>query len=226
MSRKGSTESTPSPGNGLRTTKPPPSSWRCAVTIFSALRIFSVVILPCLHSHSELTDSALNDVARGRRIRVGTRYQGGAAEVRALDALIKLVRCASSLQTRLEAGLRAEGFTATQFGTLEALLHLGSLEPCELGPQLLTSRPSVVLLGAQLPDRGLVRGKPVEGDRRRVKIELTPAGRRTIHKAFQKHARRVARELSALSAAEQEQLGRLCKRLGRPGIAIEIRAKP
>ena len=147
---------------------------------------------------------------------VGTHYRGGAAEVRALDALIKLVRCTSSLQTRLEVGLREAGFTPTQFGVLEAILHLGPLEPCELGPKLLTSRPNVVLLVDQLEGRGLVRRKPVEGDRRRVRIDLTPAGRRAIDKAFQKHARRVAKELSALSAPEQEQLGRLCKRLGRP----------
>jgi len=146
---------------------------------------------------------------------VGTHHQGAAAEVRALDALIKLVRCASALQGRLEAGLREAGFTGTQFGVLEALLHLGPLEPCQLGPRLLTSRPNVILLVDQLEERGLVRRKPVEGDRRRVRVELTPAGRRTIEGAFRKHAQRVARELSALSAAEQEQLGRLCKRLGR-----------
>jgi MarR family 2-MHQ and catechol resistance regulon transcriptional repressor len=128
------------------------------------------------------------------------------------------VRCTTSLQSRLEAGLRAEGFTATQFGILEALLHLGPLEPCELGPKLLTSRPNVVLLVDQLEERGLVRRKPVKNDRRRVRIELTAAGRRAIHRAFQRHARRVAQEFSALSAADQEQLGRLCKRLGRPAL--------
>jgi MarR family 2-MHQ and catechol resistance regulon transcriptional repressor len=147
---------------------------------------------------------------------MGTHYKGGAAEVRALDALIKLVRCTSSLQARLEVGMREEGFTPTQFGVLEALLHLGPLEPCELGPKLLTSRPNVVLLVDQLEERGLVRRKPVEGDRRRVRIELTPAGSRAIHRAFQKHVRRAVEELSALSAAEQELLGQLCKRLGRP----------
>jgi MarR family 2-MHQ and catechol resistance regulon transcriptional repressor len=147
---------------------------------------------------------------------LGTHYKGGAAEVRALDALIKLLRCTSSLQARLEGGLREEGFSPTQFGILEALLHLGPLEPCELGPKLLTSRPNVVLLVDQLEERGLVRRQPVESDRRRVRIELTAAGKRAIQRAFPKHARRVVNELSALSASEQEQLGRLCKRLGRP----------
>jgi MarR family 2-MHQ and catechol resistance regulon transcriptional repressor len=147
---------------------------------------------------------------------MGTHYRGRPAEVRALDALIKLVRCTSSLQARLGAGLKEAGFTPTQFGILEALHHLGPLEGWELGPKLLTSRPNVVLLVDQLEERGLVRRKPVEGDRRRVRIELTPAGARAIDSAFQKHAQRVAHELSVLSAPEQAQLGRLCKRLGLP----------
>jgi MarR family transcriptional regulator, 2-MHQ and catechol-resistance regulon repressor len=146
---------------------------------------------------------------------VGTHYQGHPAEVRALDALVKLVRCAESVQGRLEVGIREEGVTPSQFGVLEALLHLGPLEPCELGPKVLTSRPNMVLLVDQLEVRGLVRRVPVVGDRRRVRVELTAAGRRAISKAFQRHLPRVVSELSALSAAEQEQLGRLCKRLGR-----------
>ena len=117
---------------------------------------------------------------------MGTHYQGHAAEVRALDALIKLVRCAASLQGRLEIGIREEGFTQSQFGVLEALLHLGPLEPCELGPKVLTSRPNMVLLVDQLEERGLVRRVPVPGDRRRVRVELTAAGRRAIGKAFQR----------------------------------------
>jgi MarR family 2-MHQ and catechol resistance regulon transcriptional repressor len=154
---------------------------------------------------------------------MGTRYQGAAREVRALDALVKLVRCAASVQARLEPGIRAQGLSPNQFGVLEALLHLGPLEPCELGPKLLTSRPNVVLLVDQLEERGLVRRVPVESDRRRVRVELTAAGRRTIGKAFQQHARRVADELSALSPQEQDQLGRLCKQLGRGGESARAR---
>src|SRR5919204_2806582 len=112
-----------------------------------------------------------------RRIRVGTHYRGPANEVRALDLLIKLSRCASSLSERLEGHLREEGLAPSQFGLLEALLHLGPLEPCELGPKLLTSRPNVILLVDQLEARGLVRRVPVPGDRRRVRIELTGKGR-------------------------------------------------
>ena len=146
---------------------------------------------------------------------MGSRHHGPAEEKRALDALVKLVRCASSVQARLEPALRAEGFTGNQFGVLEALLHLGPLEPCQLGPKLLTSRPNVILLVDQLEERGLVRRAAVPGDRRRVRVELTRVGKRVIASAFAGHARRVVRELSILSAGEQQALASLCRRLGR-----------
>lgn len=147
---------------------------------------------------------------------MGTHYRGRPDEVRSLDLLIKLTRCAASLSDRLEAHLREEGFTASQFGLLEALLHLGPLEPCELGPKLLTSRPNVVLLVDQLEERDLVRRLPVPHDRRRVCVELTAKGRRAIEKAFGNHLSRLLAETSRLSPAEQEELARLCRKLGKP----------
>ena len=146
---------------------------------------------------------------------MGTHYRGRPAEVRALDLLIKLSRCASALSDRLEEPLREQGFSATQFGLLEALLHLGPLEPCELGPKLLTSRPNVVLLVDQLERRGLVRRVPVAHDRRRVLVELTAKGRRVIENTFANHLSRVVAEVSRLSASEQEELARLCRKLGK-----------
>jgi MarR family 2-MHQ and catechol resistance regulon transcriptional repressor len=146
---------------------------------------------------------------------MGTHYRGRPAEVRALDLLIKLSRCASSLSDRLGGPLREGGLTPSQFGLLEALLHLGPLEPCELGPKLLTSRPNVVLLVDQLERRELVRRVPVEHDRRRILVELTPRGRRAIEKAFANHLSRLLAETSRLDPGEQEELARLCRKLGK-----------
>src|SRR5207253_9532336 len=132
---------------------------------------------------------------------MGTHYPGHAAEVRALDALIKLVRCAASLQGRLEIGIREEGFTPSQFGVLEALLHLGPLEPCELGPKVLTSRPNMVLLVDQLEERRLVRRVPVPGDRRRGRVDQTAAGGRALAEPLQRHVPRLVEDFSALPPA-------------------------
>lgn len=156
-----------------------------------------------------------------------THYQGAPAEVRALDALIKLSRCAATVQERLAAGLRDDGagLSPSQFGLLEALLHLGPQEPCDLGPRLLTSRPNVVLLVDQLEERRLVRRAAVEGDRRRVRVHLTGPGRRAAQQVFRRHLARVVAEFSALTAGEQERLAELCKRLGRGNLTAPGRAR-
>ena len=50
------------------------------------------------------------------------------AEIRALNAYIKLVRASESVFGRIGQNLRAEGGqTLSQFGVLEALWHLGPL---------------------------------------------------------------------------------------------------
>jgi MarR family transcriptional regulator, 2-MHQ and catechol-resistance regulon repressor len=146
---------------------------------------------------------------------MGTHYRGRPAEVRALELLIKLVRCAASVSDRLERHLKEDGFTGSQFGLLEALLHLGPLEPCELGPKLLTSRPNIVLLVDQLERRGLVRRVPIPHDRRRILVELTAKGRAAIVRTFTNHLQRLLVETSRLSAREQEDLARLCRKLGK-----------
>ncbi len=134
--------------------------------------------------------------------------------MRALDALIKLVRCTAAVQGRLDASIRGYGVTPSQFGLLEALLHLGPQEPCDLGPKLLTSRPNVVLIVDQLEERRLVRRAPVPGDKRRVLVALTRAGSRLARRLFEKHVERVVETFAPLSAADQEDLAVLCKRLG------------
>ena len=145
---------------------------------------------------------------------MGTHYQGERTAVRALDALIKLVRCTAAVQGRLDASIRGQGVTPSQFGLLEALLHLGHQEVCDLGSKLLTSRPNVVLIVDQLEERGLVRRAPVPGDKRRVLVALTPAGRRLAGRLFEERVERVVETFAPLGAGEQEELAALCKRLG------------
>ncbi len=146
---------------------------------------------------------------------MGTHYQGKPAEVRALDAYIKLMRCAMSVSSRLERPLRRKGFTENQFGTLETLLHLGPLPQYELGAKLFTSRPNVTLVVRQLEERGLVRRERSGDDARCVIVSLTPAGRRLIERLFQEQLRAIVEEFSVLEPGEQVELARLAKKLGR-----------
>jgi MarR family 2-MHQ and catechol resistance regulon transcriptional repressor len=68
-----------------------------------------------------------------------------------------------------------------------------------------------------LEKRGLVQRKRSETYRRYFIVHLTHEGHALISKIFPPHADVIAKELSALTAAEQDTLGSLCKKLGRKG---------
>jgi MarR family 2-MHQ and catechol resistance regulon transcriptional repressor len=146
---------------------------------------------------------------------MGTKHRGPKEEVRALDVYVKLVRAADSVSARLGPQIAAAGLTGSQFGALEALLHLGPLYQKDLGEKLLKSSGNMTLVIDNLEKRGLVRRARDSEDRRFTTVHLTEEGRELITRAFPAHARAVAREMSVLTPAEQEELGRLCRKLGR-----------
>jgi MarR family transcriptional regulator, 2-MHQ and catechol-resistance regulon repressor len=146
---------------------------------------------------------------------MGTHYRGSRVEVRALDAFIKLMRVANTLRARMESELRRVGLTESQLGVLEMLLHLGPLRQCEIGEKLLISRANVTLVVDRLAESGWVRRERHPEDRRSNIVQLTAEGRKRIERLFPDHVRRIVDVLSPLSAAEQEQLGSLCRAVGR-----------
>jgi MarR family transcriptional regulator, 2-MHQ and catechol-resistance regulon repressor len=146
-----------------------------------------------------------------------TKYDGARDEVRALDAYIKLVRAAETITGRLDREIDAAGLSWSQFGALEALLHLGPLCQRDLGEKLLKSTGNITMVVDNLEKRGLVRRERGERDRRYVTVHLTEEGRRLIRELFPRHAANITRELQVLTPEEQEELGRLCKKLGLGG---------
>ena len=145
---------------------------------------------------------------------MGTHHQGPPDEVRALDAFIKLVRASESLRTRLHQHLAAADLTESQFGVLEAVYHLGPLCQKDIGKKLLKSGGNITMVVVNLEKRGLIRRERAAANRRFVTVHLTDEGRRLIRRVFPRHVEALVREMGVLSAREQEDLGRLLKRLG------------
>ena len=143
-----------------------------------------------------------------------THHQGPRAEVTALDAYIKLMRAADALNARLAPVLEKYGLTHSQFGVLEALLHLGPLCLGELARKILRSGGNLTMVAGNLERDGLVRRVASPDDRRVKRLELTAKGKSLIQKAFREHSRDLTRAMGALSPAEQQALGRLAKKLG------------
>lgn len=145
---------------------------------------------------------------------MGTKYQGTKDEIRALNAFIKLVRAADSVSGRVEAHFASLHLTVSQFGVMESLLHIGPMHQKDLGRKILKSGGNITMVVDNLEKRGLVERVKDEQDRRHYFVRLTEKGERLIKSFFPTHVARIVKEMGALTKAEQDELGRLCKKVG------------
>lgn len=145
---------------------------------------------------------------------MSTRYRGSAAERRALDAYIRLMRASASVATRLDRRLRGFGITESHFGILEMLHHLGPLHPREITRKRFTTGGNTTYVVRVLEREGLVARAQDPGDGRASLVSLTAKGRRRVEAILPGHVEAIVREFAVLSAAEQEELGRLCRIVG------------
>ncbi|MGM0575244.1 MAG: MarR family winged helix-turn-helix transcriptional regulator [Myxococcota bacterium] len=152
---------------------------------------------------------------------MGTHYHGDEDVRRALDAYIKLMRAAETIKSRLGRALAEHGLTMSQLGVLETLLHLGPMCQRDIGRKLLVSGGNVTTVVDNLQKRSLVRRQRGEQDRRFVTVHLTDEGRGLIEGVFPQHAREIRRLMSGLSLEELDQLGDLCRSLGRTAAEVD-----
>lgn len=144
-----------------------------------------------------------------------THFEGCEGIVRALNAYINLVRASDSVLSKVAVHLESEGVTMGQFAVLEALLHLGPMCQHALAEKLLRSGGNMTLVVDNLQKQGWVKRQRQEKDRRMVEIHLTPKGRTLITRIFPEHAKVIARVMAELTPAEQEDLRRIARKLGR-----------
>ena len=145
---------------------------------------------------------------------MSTHYKGTENEVRALEAFVKFVRAYDSMRIRIDCLNTTGELTDTQFGVLEALYHLGALHQNDLGEKLLTSKSNVVAVVDRLEGIGMVERRRSTEDRRYVFIHLTETGRDAVEEILPVHVAAITEEMSSLTAEEQIEFGRLCKKLG------------
>lgn len=144
-----------------------------------------------------------------------THYKGTTKEVLALDTFIKLNRAAEALGSRLNQRGTLEGLTASQFGVLETLYHLGPMCAGEISSKLLKSGGNITLVIDNLEKQGLVRRERDANDRRMVIVSLTPEGEALISRVFPEHLAKIVAEMNCLTPEEQQTLGTLCRKLGK-----------
>jgi MarR family 2-MHQ and catechol resistance regulon transcriptional repressor len=146
---------------------------------------------------------------------MGRNFKGSPEEERALDTYIKLARASNTAMAYAKAGLDAAGLSYSQFAVLEALYHIGPLHLGELARRILKSSGNLTLVIDNLEKRGLVKRQQQGDDKRFFLATITPSGRKLIAKIFPNHARQIIQVMDRLTFTEQEQLGRLCRKLGK-----------
>ena len=140
-----------------------------------------------------------------------------AKQRQALGAYVKLVRAAETATARIHRYLSETGLTVSQFGVLEALFSLGPLCQKDLGEKILKSSGNITLVLDNLEKRSLVQRERGIKDRRFITVSLTPDGERLIREVFPRHVLAVTDEMAFLTTDEQDELGRLCRKLGKKG---------
>jgi MarR family transcriptional regulator, 2-MHQ and catechol-resistance regulon repressor len=142
-----------------------------------------------------------------------TRQYGKKADT-ALTMWVKLARAYAVLGHSAAENIRSFGLTEPQFGVLETLGHLGPMLTGELGRKRLVSGGNVTVVVDNLMKQGLVERKVCTEDRRQIYVQLSTKGRRLFEKIFPKHADFIVSLVGILSEEEQQELGRLLKKLG------------
>jgi len=133
----------------------------------------------------------------------------------ALSLWVKLARASATFGRLTAANIHSFGLTVPQFSVVECLGHLGPLTLGELSRKQLVSGGNITCVIDNLEKEGLVERTHRRNDRRVIVAQLTAKGKTRFDQMFREHAAFVATMASALSAAEQRQLGDLLRKLGR-----------
>jgi DNA-binding MarR family transcriptional regulator len=93
----------------------------------------------------------------------------------------------------------------------------------ELNHHVLLSQPALSRLVHRLTERGMIECQPDPADGRGVRVSLTAAGRALQRQIGRRHARSVARAMTAaLAPGELRQLATICLKLARQPVAMSV----
>lgn len=146
----------------------------------------------------------------------------GPATAAALKLFVVLTRAQTAVARHTEADIARHGLSEGEFAILEVLYHRGPLLLGELQRKVLVSSGGITYLVDRLVEKGLVERQECPTDRRARYAALTGAGEALIGRIFPAHARTIARAVSGLSRAEQNQAVALLRKLGLAAEALPL----
>jgi MarR family transcriptional regulator, 2-MHQ and catechol-resistance regulon repressor len=143
----------------------------------------------------------------------------------ALKVWVVLSRAQAAVAAHAEADAARHGLSPTEFGALEALYHKGALLVGELQRAVLKSSGGITYVVDRLQEKGLVKRRACEEDRRATYAELTPEGRALMDGIFPLHAASIEAATSGLTREEKREIVTLLKKLGLAAARLSLPEK-
>jgi MarR family transcriptional regulator, 2-MHQ and catechol-resistance regulon repressor len=137
------------------------------------------------------------------------------SDLSAVHVWLVLWKAARAVEAVASRSIAEFDVGASDFAALEALLHKGPLTVKQLGEKVLLTSGSMTAALDRLEKRGLVKRGDDARDRRARVIDLTPAGRELIERAFACHRDAMEEALKGFSEGERIILLPLLRSLGR-----------
>lgn len=132
----------------------------------------------------------------------------------ALKLWVVLSRAHAAVTAHADADVTRHGLSLAEFGALEALYAKGPLLVGDLQRKVLKSSGGITYVVDRLQEKGLVRRRPCEEDRRAIHAELTEEGTALMDRIFPLHAESLYAATAGLGTEEKRQAIELLKKLG------------
>jgi MarR family 2-MHQ and catechol resistance regulon transcriptional repressor len=137
-----------------------------------------------------------------------------------------LMRCHHALSKIAERSIQETGLGLTDFAALEALLHKGPQTITEIQSRVLLASGSMTAAIDRLEEKDLIRRTSAPEDRRAKVLKLTPAGRRVVQTAYDRHAADLESAMTVLSRTEKHELRAILKKLGLFAAGVRPKTGP
>jgi MarR family 2-MHQ and catechol resistance regulon transcriptional repressor len=134
---------------------------------------------------------------------------------RDLKSLTILFRAQATLERLIQEDARKHHLSATEFGVLEALYHLGPQPVQSLTGKILIAASSMTYVLTQLKEKGWIVQTPSEADKRVKEVALTKEGNNRMDEIYPKHEQALRDRFDRLTESEEQELQRLLKKIGK-----------
>lgn len=132
----------------------------------------------------------------------------------ALKLWVVLNRAYEAIGERAKQNVERGELSLTEFGVVEALYHKGSMTAGEVSKRVLLRSGSLTYVIDKLAERGLLKRRLCETDKRRTYLELTTAGNALMRKIWPGHAAAIEQATEGLTLTEKRTAARLLKKMG------------